>query len=474
MSDAKKAGAKWLESLGFPDAEITTPMDALVERWIAFHDATADWYEYDENDTNGNTNTVKIRSMTPANMICEDLSGLLFNEAATIGVVEDEDQRTSEWLANWLDSTKFCDTAPLLIHRMCETGTAAWALRLENVAATGLSSGLKIAPQRYDATHMVPLSFTEDECTEMAFFSKAYLRGCEYTQMQAHFVGDNGNYWIANALCGEDGKIVEINGILNGELDTKQQLPTFAICKLALDNPYWRGSPFGVSLIDKTKGAIETVDRAFDNIGNDIFLGKKMVFLDHALLRKNDNGTYSVPMVNGKQFFVALENQGVGEDGTGITEYNPDLRADDNKTMLSTALQVLGKRCGFGDNYYRLDAAGGLKTATEVASDNSELMRTLHRHEKFIKPAIASICEAAVSVANSLGGAGIPDITGKTNVVMGDSIIQDDDALRERDRADVAIGALPLWVYIMRWQGVDEATAREWAGEDDVSIPYEA
>lgn len=59
---------------------------------------------------------------------------------------------------------------------------------------------------------------------------------------------------------------------------------------------------------------------------------------------------------------------------------------------------------------------------------------------------------------------------------MGDSIIQDDDSLRQRDRADVAAGLLAPWRYMVRWQGYSEDEAREECGLADASsaLPVEA
>lgn len=147
--------------------------------------------------------------------------------------------------------------------------------------------------------------------------------------------------------------------------------------------------------------------------------------------------------------------------------------------MLETALQMLGKRMGFGMKYYALDAAGGITTAKQVASDNAELMRTVRRHEHVIAPAIASLMAAAAGIYRSLSTERVPDITGAVEVVLGDSIIQDEDSLRERDRADVAAGLLEPWRYMVRWQGYSEEDARAFTGEGDVgdvgaSVPAEA
>ncbi|WP_418252078.1 hypothetical protein [Gordonibacter urolithinfaciens] len=184
-----------------------------------------------------------------------------------------------------------------------------------------------------------------------------------------------------------------------------------------------------------------------------------------------------LPQDEGLQFFVALKDATVYSNGAPmITEYNPELRADEDVKMLSTALQVLGKRCGFGTKYYGLDDAGGVTTAKQVASDNSELMRTVHKHEQVIRPAIEGVVEAAAAIYRSLGGLAIPDLEGAVNVVMGDSIIQDDDSLRERDRADVAAGLLAPWRYMVRWQGYSEEEAKAECGiaDEAAAAPAEA
>lgn len=56
---------------------------------------------------------------------------------------------------------------------------------------------------------------------------------------------------------------------------------------------------------------------------------------------------------------------------------------------------------------------------------------------------------------------------------MGDNIMDDDDTLRERDRADVAAGLLEPWRYMVRWQGYTEEDAKA-ATDAAAGVPYEA
>lgn len=472
------AAEKWLQDLGYPSACIETPMSGLVDEWWRYYRAEADFYSNEVKDVNGKPHKVKVRSMTPARMVCEDMAGLIYNERASISVAEDgELLQAARWLREWLGATRFDDGAPQLVQRMCATGTAAWALHMRNVQTVGRSRGLAVSPQRYDARHIAPLDWDGEECTACAFASTVSVRGEKLTQVEVHRPSDRGPYEVMARFFRDDGQTVVPPGYADGAIDTRQPLKTFELVTLALDNPYWEGSPFGVALFDAALGSVETVDLAFDNIGSDLVLGKKMMFVPQAMMRKDEaTGSLIMPQEEDRRFYVALQDATVYQDGRPmITEYNPSLRADEDVKMLSTALQLLGKRCGFGTEYYSLDSKGGVATAKQVASDNAEMMRTVHKHEQIVRPAIECIVAAAASVHRSLGGLAIPDLQGCINVVMGDSIIQDDDSLRERDRADVAAGLLAPWKYMVRWQGYSEDEARAETGADAAGdAPLEA
>lgn len=475
----RASAEKWLAGLGYPCACMDTPMSARVDAWWRYYKAEADFYTNEVRDVNGAPHEVKVRSMTLGKMVCEDMAGLLYNERASVSVAEDDATASAaRWLAAWLKRTGFDDGAPLLMQRACATGTAAWALHLRNVQTVGRSSGLVVTPQRYDARHVVPLEWDGEECTACAFVAAVAVAGERLTQVEVHRPRDNGNYEVMARFFGDDGRTAVPGGYSDGAIDTKQPLKTFEIVTLALDNPYWEGSPFGVALFDAAMGALETTELAFDNLGNELVLGKKMLMLPDAMLRRDEaTGRMVLPQEDNIQFYVALKDATVYSDGRPmITEYNPTLRADEGVKMLSTALQVLGKRCGFGVRYYSLDDAGGVATAKQVASDNAEMMRTVHKHERIILPAVEGIVCAAAAVYRSLGTVSMPDVRGSVNVVMGDSIIQDDDSVRERDRADVAAGLLAKWKYMVRWQGYSEAEAKDECGSSGgaAPIPVEA
>ena len=473
--------SKWFASLGYDNADLHTPMDSYINTWWSYIRQEGNpfyWLEEPDTQNPAKKNKIKVRSCTPASMICDDMAGLIYNETASISLDEVEDGTTVDWLEQWLDVTMWHDRAPLAIGRMCSTGTAAWALHVSGFTETGKSPVLKVRPMRYDARSIIPLSWEADDCIDCAFLADVYIRGNKCTQIEVHKRGDDGNYEIYCAFFDKDGKRFVPYGYLDGNtsVKTKQSYPTFSLIRLAFDNPYWDYSPMGVALFHDAIDALQTVDIAFDNMGSDVVMGRKLLVLPESMLSKDEYGNAQVPMITGKRFFVAAKSN-TYDDKARVFEYNPSLRTEENRQALSTALQMLGKRIGFGIKAYALDDQGGITTAKQVAADNSEMMRAVRRHEHIIKPAIQSLITAACGIYRELGTTPLVDIAGQVNVVLGDSIMQDDDSLRERDRADVAAGLLEPWKYMVRWQGYTEEEAKAVQGVNDESaldIPIEA
>lgn len=473
--------SKWFASLGYDNADLHTPMDSYINTWWSYIRQEGNpfyWLEEPDTQNPAKKNKIKVRSCTPASMICDDMAGLIYNETALISLDEVEDGTTVDWLEQWLDVTMWHDRAPLAIGRMCSTGTAAWALHVSGFTETGKSPVLKVRPMRYDARSIIPLSWEADDCIDCAFLADVYIRGNKCTQIEVHKRGDDGNYEIYCAFFDKDGKRFVPYGYLDGNtsVKTKQSYPTFSLIRLAFDNPYWDYSPMGVALFHDAIDALQTVDIAFDNMGSDVVMGRKLLVLPESMLSKDEYGNAQVPMITGKRFFVAAKSN-TYDDKARVFEYNPSLRTEENRQALSTALQMLGKRIGFGIKAYALDDQGGITTAKQVAADNSEMMRAVRRHEHIIKPAIQSLITAACGIYRELGTTPLVDIAGRVNVVLGDSIMQDDDSLRERDRADVAAGLLEPWKYMVRWQGYTEKEAKEAQGALDdaaLSVPIEA
>lgn len=77
----------------------------------------------------------------------------------------------------------------------------------------------------------------------------------------------------------------------------------------------------------------------------------------------------------------------------------PALRTSSQSEAFRIALQMLGDLTGFGIGYFDFDESHGyVRTATEVSSDNSALMRNIRRHENALQDPIVAIARAVMVV----------------------------------------------------------------------------
>lgn len=140
-----------------------------------------------------------------------------------------------------------------------------------------------------------------------------------------------------------------------------------------------------------------------------------------------------------------------------ITEFAPALRTEAQAEAFRISLQVLGNLCSFGLTYFDFENTGYVKTATEVSSDNSALMRNIRRHENGLEASLAGISHAVMARARTLGDS-VPD-EGILTVSFDDSIVTDTVAEKAQDMAEVGI-TINAWEYRCKWYGEDEKTAK--------------
>lgn len=441
-----------LKAMGY---QVEQPMSGKISEWWAWYTATHDWYSsLEQSAADRRTYKVDRISIKPARMVCQEWASLMMNERT---IVSTEDEAANSWLETYLGRSGFLSSGQRLVERAFALGTAAWALRVTGMAeGAALSPGARIVAQRFDARQIVPLSYDEDSCAECAFVSQVVAHGRRLTQLQSHLLSGDGTYRIETALFDDKGRPVEVPGIVP-VFETRSAAPLFSLVRPGLENTHCDYSPSGVSVFDDAIGAVMLTDEAVDNMHRDIWLGQKMLFLDERMLQTDASGNVTVPRARDQQLFRKTE---VDAGNDLIEEYNPDLRVTDNRLALRTGLQLLGSRCGMGADYFDIEGASSVKTATEVISEQSDLFRNLRKHENALEPAIRTIVAGILTLARTVTGAPLPEDPGGITVRFDDSIIEDAEAQRRRDLTDIAAGLMRPWEYRRKWYGEDEATAR--------------
>lgn len=457
----------YLRKLGF-----VLPLDDMepwIRSWDDWMGARGDFYDYRDKDGVGRVYEVYRRSIHPAMRVCKEWGSLLLNEDVK---VVSENQAVTDWLSSFFSSTNFMSAAQATVVRAFGLGTGAWALWLD-------LDRKKVRIRHYDARMVIPLTWDEDGITECAFVTRAFYRGKAVDQLQMHLkeggaffspmggtdntdplVLDTDTYRIVTVFFDHEGNELSPVGV-SRLYDTGCPYPTFGIVRPAVTNTRVDMSPYGQSVFADAVDAVQAVDLTFDALVNEVDLSKMRVFLSDVLFDRSTDGNKTVTIPFGRQDCTVFRKVMSTEDT--IQEFAPALRTSSQIEAFRVSLQMLGDLCGFGIQYFDVsDSRGYIKTATEVSSDNSALMRNIRQHENALEGAITGISHALLHVSRGFGEK-VPD-EGVLRVQFDDSIVQDKAAEKEQDMKEVGV-TMSVAEFRMKWYGEDESTAAARASE---------
>ena len=451
-----------LKEMGYsPD----TSMAASVELWWAWYTATDSWYDHDEQ-VDGHTMRVKRLTLHPARRVCEEwASSILDDDGTKIGT---DAEAVTELLDEWAGDTRFVPTAQKCLGRAFGVGTGALALWFDVRPTEGGATETSIRARRYDARMVVPLSWDDDGITDCAFVTRAYVDGAEVHQMQVHAMSDEtGTYHVLTRLFdAKDGREVTSDALIP-DFDTMSERPTFAILRPALDNVRAEGTYMGQSVFADAIDAIKGVDGAFDSLVREIDATKVKIFMSDELfdMQVDKDGAYRpMPMSPENTVIRKVSDAGLSHM---YEVYSPAIRSAAISEAMNAALSQLGSLTGFGADHFRFDKTAGLRTATEVASDNAEFMRNVRKHENELRPQLEGLLESVLVCQRALNGWPVPDGCAVT-VDFDDSIIQDTPAEKSQMLAEVAAGVVPAWMYLQRFYAMGEDEAKALAAGPEV------
>lgn len=398
----------------------------------------------------------KRRTLNMAKQICEDWANLQLNEKTDVVMANDEDQ-ANMW--KLLQNMKFWSKGNKGVEESFALGQGAFVC--------GLAKDSKPKIQFVNRTKIFPLTIEDQEITECAFANI----NSNSAVLQIHFKdAQSGNYLI-RTIYGEnnDGNLTfDMNG---GEIfDTKSDRKWFMMYKPNISNNIDINSPMGISVYANSLDKLAGVDLAYDGFCNELNIGKGRIFVDKQLTRYGDDGETPV-FDNNDTAFYTLGN-GTGDNKDPLKFYNPTLRVNDYFTGVNRALALLSSAVGFGENRYRFDG-NGVSTATQIVSENSEMFRTLKKHEIILNDVLVDVIKCIIYICNTFGQNGVPkfDDSVDPEIKFDDSIIEDKESQRASDRQDVTMGVMSKAEYRAKWYAEDEETAKEKIAEIDAGKP---
>ena len=400
-------------------------MMAIWKQW--YRGSVNDFHYYKVKLSNGRTCPKERRTMNMPKKICEDFSKLEWSEKVEIKL---DTEKATEMLWKVLDSKEnsFKINFPEFLEKEYALGTACTVEYLKNG---------KTVIDYIDGDVILPYKFTNSYISGIVSISRFTEKTGNLTKYITHLTYheyDNGIYTKMNEL------YVSINeNVLGKEVDFSTRFPNvkeyevihtenprFQVWKLPIANNFDTDSPMGLSILANQIDKFKNIDTKYDSFDREFVLGKRRILVDRKAVKKKaesvdefGNIQYTSYFDADDEVYVAIE----GMENQPIKDVDFQLRVEEHINAINSELNYLSAGVGLGTNFYKFDGQG-LKTATEVVSENSDTYRTKVHHQipiyENLYDLIACICEME----------NIP--YKEISITFDDSIVQDEDALIQR------------------------------------------
>lgn len=366
--------------------------NTVSDNTFSYIDEWLEWYqgEVDEFHSYNIYNGIKMiecrrMSMGMAKKICEDWANLILNEKVTIKA-----GKYTKRLQQILDKNNFRVRANQLLEITFALGTGAFVEYL---------SGEDIVIDYVRADMIYPLSWDNGDITECAFGSYRVQDGKEVIYLQIHRFGvgeeeDPGTYYIENHMIdSREGKELDIPEDMIPIIPTGNENPLFQIIMPNIQNNIELDSPLGISVYANSLNQLKGCDIVYDSYINEFILGKKRIIVpaSNAKIVMSEDGVTKPIFDPNDTVYYAMP--GDRQNDIKLTETDMTIRAQEHELAIQRALDLLSLKCGMGTGRYQFNSSG-VKTATEVISDKSDMYQSLKKNELPISSAIVGMVKA--------------------------------------------------------------------------------
>ena len=383
--------------------------------------------------------TRQLFRMNTAKAVSAELASLVWGEecqfsVSTAGYVEETDEDgvvinpdpLKEFIEHVLDRNAFGEKMQELIEQGLALGGAVikvWAepdKRVIRRTENGFEYPVREIRLGYCmADQFVPIAWDNARVTEGVFISRRARKGWYYTRLEWHrWNGET--YTITNELYKADmqrgenaGENQDILGIrcplaemeeLYPGLEPETVVPVdeslFSYFRTPIANNVDDNSPLGVSIYANALETMHAIDICYDSLVTEFRLGKKKIIVPARFLR-----SVTDPQT-GRQvrYFDPNDETYVGvadDDGNvGVQDISVELRVEEHVAAMNALLSLLCMQIGFSANTFSFDHnQRGIKTATEVVSENSKTYKTVRTVQNQLRPMLEHMVQNIIDVA---------------------------------------------------------------------------
>ena len=436
--------------------------DKYIELWESWYKGKVrkfhDYYIY-----NGQKRVKREKkSLQGAKKVCEDWADLLYNEKVKINLGKDEDTKQLNEILTRNNATVLINQG---VERSFELGTGALVVSIQDMLVDEDKNTIDVTNAKpklefVEGKKIYPLSWEGTEIKECAFTTYKTIKGVNYIYISMHIINESGNYEIQNYKFKVQNKDIIVSPIENKDgfidkFDTKNNIPWFSIIKPNICNNIDNDTPFGLSVYANAIDVLKELDDAYNELGNEPVLGRRRTFISEEMMTY-DSGNETLTF-DPEDISIYRMPKGFNKDSM-IQHDSSDLRTDKLQDDVQFQLNVLSSKVGFGQQRYKFKQ-GQIQTATEVISENSDMFRTIKKHEQVLESSLKTIIKALAYASITFANYNINADT--ITIDFDDSIIEDKGAEQLRAQQEVTAGLRSKKSYLINIKGMSEQEAEK-------------
>lgn len=455
--------------------------------------------------------------LNAAKFVCNQLANYIWGEQAEVnvsaaGIENADDDPLAKFIAYVLEQNDFNTKMGELEEKVLAMGGGAikqWCEtedrdptdndRMTSVLFDELGNPVKRVPCRvplsyHTADQFVPTAWNNHDVTEGIFVSREARQGWYYSRLEWH-KWDGQTYVVSNDVYRNqvkdtptmqdsgEGIYAEPQNILGWWYSLNQIYPLlspetkienlkrslFCYIKPAGANVLDDNSPLGMSIYANALDTLRSLDETFDGFVNEIKLGRRRIIVPARALEPYIDAATGKPVRYFNEHdsvYEAMNFDNVND--LKINDTTMDIRTDAYVSALNGLLSQLCTQIGADAGMLAFDKAQGMKTATEVISEQSKTYTVVQAHKNNLKCAIEKMVHNILDIAAlyniEFDGVMLKPLIERgyeINVHFDDSIIQDKAAEQQQAIMELSNGVRSKTSYLCDVRGMTEEQAAE-------------
>lgn len=399
----------------------------------------------------------RMAYMSLAKAVCAELAGMVWTDqcevsVSTNGFDGEEEDPLQAFVSKVLRQNAFESKMQSAIEQAAALGGEAmkvWRDVRRDSDGSEIPGTERLKIGWCMADQFVPTAWDNAEVTEGVFISRKAKNGYYYTRLEWH-KWDGLSYVITNQLyrasifrngssepqdiLGYRVPLAEIYPFLDEETTVEGiEHSLFSYFKPPVANNLDDNSPLGVSIYANAMETLHALDVCFDSFVREFRLGKKRIIVPARMIKTVIDPQTGIP----RRYFDANDETYEAlstddPDSLRIQDNSVSLRVEEHVAAINAFLNVFCLQVGLSSGTFSFDTHGGLKTATEVVSENSKTYKTVRNFQNMLRPAIERLVRNIITLGTlydmDIDGRKISELAARgyeVSIAMDDGITQD-------------------------------------------------